>query len=69
MAEKHTAQRSAPVIKEHTEIINISFPEGKKNSHGVASGFNAWNKTNHLALKMYFFKPEKTHVSKQGGFS
>jgi len=35
----------------------------------VASGFNAGNKTNHLALKMYFFKPEKTHVSKQGGFS
>lgn len=30
MAVKHTAQCCAPVIKEHIEIINVSFPEGKK---------------------------------------
>lgn len=69
MAVKHTAQSSTPMIKEHAEIINVCFPAGRKKSHPVASGFNAWNKTNHLALKMYFFKPEKTHVSKQGGIS
>lgn len=58
------------MIKDHAEIINICFPEkGGEGNHPLASGFNVWNKTNHLALKMYFFKPEKTLASKQGGIS
>lgn len=43
VSETHCTESSAPMIKEHAEIINVCFPEGGGGgrSHAVASGFNA----------------------------